>query len=385
MYYTSKKVGIATVYTGYNYGSALQAYATKKILQKIGYNGELLKLKGSIFPGRDVRLKKLFIIGFRSLLHKGSLNNIKKYGNSMSKKMSAETISLFDLFIHDILKPKELPYSKLKRKSCTDEYIAFLCGSDQIWNASVFYVDPFYYLQFAPKSKRIAFAPSFGRENVPDYNRKTISKYLASIPHKSVREASGVDIVRDLTGDVAKVLLDPTLVLTPKEWKEGLKTKEIKNDKYIFAYFLDTPSTLAFQTVERISKQFGLKIINLPYCSENQTWQEISAGPKEFIELVSGASFVCTDSFHGTAFSLNFNVPFYTFERNYGEAEKQSTRIESLLNMVDLKSNYITAVPEIIEIEQDFTHANKVIDAERNRSYNYLNSTINSNGETDET
>ncbi len=81
----SKKVGIATVYTGYNYGSSLQAYATTKILQKIGYKGELLKLKGSIIPGRDVRLKKLFTIGFRSLLHKESLNNIKKYGNSMSK------------------------------------------------------------------------------------------------------------------------------------------------------------------------------------------------------------------------------------------------------------------------------------------------------------
>ncbi len=201
-----------------------------------------------------------------------------------------------------MLKPKELSYSELKRKAYTDEYTAFLCGSDQVWNSSVFYVDPFYYLQFAPKSKRIAFALSFGREYIPDYNRKTIAKYLVSIPHKSVREASGVDIVRDLTGDDAKVLLDPTIVLTPEEWKEGLNIKEIKNDKYILAYFLDAPSPLALQTVERISNQFGLKIINLLYCSNNQIWQEIPAGPKEFIGLVSGASFVCTDSFDDIKF-----------------------------------------------------------------------------------
>ena len=81
------KIGIATVYTGYNYGSSLQAYATKMILRNMGYEGELLKLDGSLIPGRDVRPVKLMITALRSLIHTRSLKSLKNYQQSMSKEL----------------------------------------------------------------------------------------------------------------------------------------------------------------------------------------------------------------------------------------------------------------------------------------------------------
>lgn len=160
------KIGIATVYTGYNYGSALQAFATTRIISSLGMTAALLKLHGSLIAGRDIRAKKLFTVVVRSLCHSGGIKSLKNYGKSMSKNLQKESIRLFDTFTEQNLRPIEMSYTELKKRAYTDEYTAFLCGSDQVWNSAVFYVDPFYYLQFAPKDKRIAFAPSFGRDYV---------------------------------------------------------------------------------------------------------------------------------------------------------------------------------------------------------------------------
>lgn len=369
----NRKIGIATVYTGYNYGSALQAFATKKLLSSMGYESELLKLGGSLLPGRDVRIKKTLTVICRSMLHSGGMKSLKNYSDSIRKPLSPESVALFRQFTDYSLRPCEVKYKELKKSAETDEYIAFLCGSDQIWNSAVFYVDPFYYLRFAPKDKRIAFAPSFGRDFIPKYNKRKIKRFVSEIKHKSVREESGVKMIKDLTGDSAQVLLDPTLVLNKDEWTRALKLKEKTEEKYILAYFLDEPSEKAKKAVREISEKYGLKIIGLPYSFEDTLWADnvAHAGPSEFVEYIKNAAFVCTDSFHGTAFSLNFNVPFYTFERNYGNAGKQSERIKSILNIVSQNQRY---EPENFENAFDifFEDVNRILDEQRAKSQKYL-------------
>lgn len=367
-----KKIGIATVYTGFNYGSSLQAFATKTILSQMGCEADILKIKGSLIPGRDIRIKKLMAVILRSVIHSGGLKSLKNYGESISKVLPQKSKEEFNDFAITHINPRFATYSQLKAFA-QSEYDGFLCGSDQVWNSAVFYVDPFYYLQFAPCDKRVAFAPSFGRDFIPDYNKKIIKKYISEIPHLSVRESSGVPLIEELTGKKAEVLIDPTLVLNDKEWTKCLRLGEKKKEKYILAYFLDTPSEKAIDFVEKISEKYGLKIISLPYEFENFKWNDYlhTAGPKEFCELVKNAEFVCTDSFHGTAFSLNFNIPFFTFERNYNNAGKQSARIQSILQMVSQTERY---EPESMEncFEISFEVVNKVLEEERNKSKNYL-------------
>lgn len=369
-------VGIATVYTGFNYGSALQAFATKTLLEDMGYNASILKLGGSMIPGRDVRIKKTMVVLFRSLLHSGGMKSLKNYGDSIKKTLSAESKGYFNHFTDFYLQPETASYKSLKKEAQSEKYKAFVCGSDQIWNSAVFYVDPFYYLRFAPEGKRIAFAPSFGRDFVPDYNKKKIKKYLSGIKHKSVREASGKDIIKDLTGDNAQALVDPTLALSAQEWTHHLKLNN-NDEKYLLAYFLDKPSEKAINAVKAIGEKYSLKIIGLPYSVDGLPWVEniVSAGPREFVEYIKNASFVCTDSFHGTAFSLNFNIPFYTFERNYGNAGKQSARIESILELVSAQDRY---EPENIDgcLNISFENVNKVLLSEREKSKGYLSSLL---------
>ena len=173
-----KKIGIATVYTGYNYGSALQAYATKNILSGMGYEADVLKVRGSLAKGRDIRLGKLITIAWRSLLHKNGIKSLKNYSANISKEFKEGTVELFNEFISNEISPQLVSYLELQKKANDDEYVAFICGSDQVWNSAVFYVDPFYYLRFACFEKRIAFAPSFGRDFIPDYNKKKIGKFV---------------------------------------------------------------------------------------------------------------------------------------------------------------------------------------------------------------
>ena len=336
------KIGISTVFTGYNYGSALQAFATCKIVESLGFNSELMGLIGSVVKGRDVRIGKLCALAFKTLTHPSNLkNNINTYHSTMTKPIPAESVQKFDEFTQQYLNPVRYSMQELRHKAKTTEYFAFICGSDQIWNSSTYYVDPFYYLRFAPINKRVSFAPSFGRNYVPEYNWNKIKKYVGEVPFRSVRETSAVDIIEKMTGEKPTVLIDPTLILNANEWIESLDLSvnaPAEQVPYILAYFLDRPNDHAMGYVKQLAKFTGFRVIGIPYEFEGYNYCDeiVSAGPREFVELIRKAAVVCTDSFHGTAFSMNFHVPFYTFDRNYGSAEKQSTRIVSLLQLTGM-------------------------------------------------
>ena len=196
----NRKIGIATLYTGFNFGSSLQAHAVKTLVEELGYDVEIWKVKGSIIKGRDIRLRKLFMMALKAIVVKGGFKQFKNYQKGYAKKASDESKEKFIQFANEFLPIRTLTYSKMRKLAKTQEYKAFICGSDQIWSGTALYVDPVYYLQFAPKERRIALAPSFGKDTIPDYNRKKIKKYISQIPYKSVREISGVNIIKELTG-----------------------------------------------------------------------------------------------------------------------------------------------------------------------------------------
>ncbi|MGQ7318910.1 polysaccharide pyruvyl transferase family protein [Streptococcus suis] len=371
-----KKIGISTVHTGFNYGSALQAFASKVILQELGYQGVNISLKGSIMKGRDVRLKKIVVIALRLLRQP---HNIKKrvsvYGDNISKSYSERTKELFINFRNDKIEPYSCTWNQLKCLAKNDDYKAFLCGSDQIWNSEALYVDPQYYLRFAPKDKRIAFAPSFGRDKIANYNKDIITKYIKDIPNLSVREESGVAIIKELTNKDATHLIDPTLVLDAKKWDEYLELQEIPldNQKYILAYFLNEPSDYAKECIKNLAEKHKLKVIALPYQREVIDWLDFApdAGPVEFVQYVKNASYVFTDSFHGTAFAVNYEVPFNTFERQYGSAGKQSSRLVSFLKLVSLENRFNPSM-ELLDTPIDFRESKFVLESERQKSLDYL-------------
>ena len=370
------KVGIVTVYTGFNYGSSLQAYATKIILKNMGYEAVLLGQSGSIVQGRDIRVKKIIDIGMRVLAHPSTYKKIKSFQTSPSAAATEKTKELFNMFTDVYLNPQVKKWSELKRLAKRDDYVAFLCGSDQIWNADALYVDPFYYLRFAPVAKRIAFSPSFGRERIPTYNKRVIAKYLEEIPILSVREKSGVRIINDLVNKKSVCLLDPTIIISKDEWVDTLNIVRGRND-YILAYFLNRPSDRAVECIKAIAKDTNRKVIALPYRNIHEEWfdEAVIAGPFDFVELVANSAFILTDSFHGVAFSINFQIPFYVFERQYGAASNQSERIHSLLEIVSLEDRF-EPITQDFNAPINFTSLEQRLEKERQTAKEYLYESI---------
>lgn len=369
------KIGLVTLYRGYNYGTSLQAYAIKTYLEQLGYETDIIWKREGAHSGRDIRFEKLFRMFKRSILRPNLLKEtVKGYLGNFHNAPSKEIKQKYLDFTEQKLKVHALSNKQLKEFASSPKTLAVVCGSDQIWKVNAANVDPMFYLQFVPKRKRVAYAPSFGGASIPDYNKKTISKYLKSIPYISVREKSGVDIVYRLTGKKVESVIDPTLLI---DWHELIKP--IKED-YVLLYFLDEPADSVLKKVVEVARKKQLKIYAIPHQFEKYNkYPDIhlkSVGPLEFPSIIANASCVYTDSFHGTAFSVNLNRPFMTFQRNYKSFKSQSSRITNFLELFNLSIQYITLEqqknfnPDFPQI--DFDNVNQVLKKQRVKSYKYL-------------
>lgn len=372
-----EKVLLTTVFSGYNYGSSLQVLATKTILKELGYDCRLVAMK-SLIKGRDIRIKKLITILIRSWLIRGKngANALSTYKGSYNKVMIGDSVTRFEQFTNEYLEPHYMSWNSMKRLA--KECVACFAGSDQIWNSSTMYVDPMYYLRFAPAEKRIAFAPSFGRDFVAEYNKKKMSKWISDFAYLSVREDSGVRLIKDLTGRDAIHLIDPTLMVKGETWKKTLNLQD-KEENYILTYFLDKPSESARKAIAELKETLKCEVIAIPYQFDDMSYCDkvVPTGPIEFLDLINNAKCVLTDSFHGTAFSINLHTPFYVFGRNYGTAHSQNSRIESILKMMNMQNRFEQKdiVGQLKAI--NFEVSEQILSDERNKSRNYIINTIN--------
>ena len=265
----------------------------------------------------------------------------------------------------------------------------YMCGSDQIWNPNFHggVCDPGYYLSFAPVgSKKIAYAPSFGCDDIPKGAQKMLSRMLRDFKAISVREASGIDIVRKYGKRKAEHTLDPTLLLTSDEWRRLSRKPRNLPKEYILCYrFADSGNTK--EMIDRISQQTGWPVISLPLSAVamNDEYKTIfEAGPREFIGLIDNASLVCTDSFHATVFSIIMKKPVCVFLReSYENGNSMNSRIYSLLEMLHLESHIITSDAQLSDamncIQEDYTEAHKILNVEREKSMKFLRNALRMN------
>lgn len=331
------KIGIITLYED-NFGSILQAFSTYSYINSLGYTCDLLKVNCS---GTYLnRVLKIPYILYKSVRYKNFFRDrIKKMIASQKERtlLSQNTKYKMAQFIDATFRIRTVDKKILKKLN--DEYVFFIIGSDQVWNG---YYD-YRFLGFADKEKRIAFAPSFGSE-LKDYYKKDIKRGLEGFESLSVREESGAQIIRELTGKEAIRLPDPTILLTKKEW-ECFASKGIKKSNYIFVHFLNNPNLLALTAINSYLEEHDC----IAYCVCNRyeeynqfnRYEFIDITPYDYVSLINNANFVFTDSFHSVLFSLNLETQFLTFERQYFHGNTQSSRIIDLLHRVDMQNHFI--------------------------------------------
>ena len=382
-----KKVGIVSCYFKYNYGSMLQAYATQKFLDDNNIPNETINISDlADFKKGKKKYYMSQITNFGFIKTKLGMIKLKIY-----QKTNKELGKNFKIRNKEFKKFERVfnitrtfnTYNDIKEYSLKN-YSDVVVGSDQLW-LPVNVVADYYTLNWVPDEvNKISFATSFGVSKVPDKYKKQYSDFLKRINYISVREANAVGLVKELSDREAKLVCDPTVLLNKEQWMDIQKEERLVDEKYIFCYFLGS-NIEHRKFVERLKEKTGYKIVSLNHCDEYVKYSDkfadiipYNVGPAEFVNYIRNAEYVCTDSFHGTVFSLINNTKFYTFER-FSKNSKMSTnsRIHSLLKIVKMEDRLISGTEDvnIIQNEINFTEANKAIENLREESIKwFLNS-----------
>lgn len=377
------KIGLVSVHNP-NYGSMLQTYALHTYLNGIGADNEII-----LYTKKNDLRQMRRLMNIQLVLMKGRVvyRDIycKLFHSDISKQLSLR-MSKFEDF-----KNKHFKFSRNRigwkdLLTTNQDYDTFIIGSDQVWNPINIGTDFFNLLFTEDKKYRISYASSFGVSCIPNSQIKKTKQYLERIQCLSTREKTGVEIIKDLTGRDAELVCDPTLLVSKNLWDKLKGEKRFINEKYIFCYFLgNNPEHRDF--ANRFKAKTGYKLVALQHLDElilsDVNFADIKpfdVGPAEFVNLISNAEFVLTDSFHGTIFSLLYHKRFFTFSR-FESSSKGSTnsRVISLLEMMGVKEHHIKAtqaIDDCLNVEADFDLIDKKIDIFRQKSREYLHKAL---------
>ncbi|MCM1506138.1 MAG: polysaccharide pyruvyl transferase family protein [Ruminococcus flavefaciens] len=363
------KALIVTINDGknYNFGNKLQNLAVSEVLKKFNVESETLNFEMPFTSEVKRKIKKTLM----------KLTNYKLARSAESKfywKYGMKRIENFQKFDRKYLKQHN--DFTLTKSSGYDYYII---GSDQVWNPEFFKYHKMkkyaYMLSFCDNNKKICFSPSFGVSEIPPEWKKWFKKYLSAIPHISVREDDGAKIVKELTGKEADVLIDPTLMLSAKEWKKYSK-KPVGIDfseKYILTYFLGEVSDEKKIYINNLAKMKNLKVYNL---LDKENPELYTIGVSEFIFLISHSDMVVTDSFHACVFSFIFNRPFVVFNRK-SDYSDMSSRLDTLLLKLSLTDRKAKSLEDSDLFEANYKKGKVALAKERKKVMMYLSKAMN--------
>lgn len=349
-----------------NYGNRLQNYALTKLLGKYGKTTTSYCVASRTVP---VCLAVLYY-PFSSFVRR-CVKGIKNGDYTVLKERHKRMCSFTKRWV-----PAKSVYIDgfcgiMPKKKLSKNYVL---GSDQVWN-------------FAFLSKRglglrlgacvpeghsiISYAASFGVSEVDDAAKPIFQKYLPRLRTISVREDRGVELVKEMTGMDATVVLDPTLMLTVDKWREITENFVADDDEYVLTYFLGRPSDEQERDIQAYAKAHGCRVRRILDFRDKETYV---AGPQDFVELFSKAQYVFTDSYHACCFSILFHKQFTVFNRaGMTGKSNMNSRMETLFRLFNLNSVMMDSglAPEI-----DYREVDCLLEQHRKESQEWLDNAM---------
>lgn len=366
----------------------LQAYATQKVIDEMGFSCENICIDGikkemeqskvqfylkqignpQVFTGTILRIGK-------KVLYKKLLKNT--LGKSLQLRQQC-----FQEFIKDYFKVSQTFGSKAELTEGCKQYESIVIGSDQLWLPSNIEAD-YYTLNWVPDEvKKISYATSFGTSFLPEKLQGKAKDFLQRFQFLSVREHTGKEMIREYAGLEIPVVCDPTILFTGEEWKAIQQEEPLITGNYILCYFLGNNKEDR-DFAKRLRKETGCKIVALLHLDEFIKADEAYAdetpfavGPGELLNLIRCASYIVTDSFHGSVFSMLYGKTFFTSQRVRKKGLlNTNSRIESLMQLSGITGRLITGnedVRECLERKIDYKTVHENLARERAAGREYL-------------
>jgi len=351
------KIGILTFTNTLNYGAILQSFALQEKLFALGKEPEIIQ-----FTNQRIEEKEYFSI--KSYLTLKKIISWLILGKGMArKKKKFENFALKNLIIGKNL-------NSTSHKEINEYYDKFVAGSDQVWNISITHQDWNYFLSFVEDPhKKISYAPSFGNDVFPADCKKKASELLKDFHSLSVRETSGQKIISELIGLKAQVVVDPSLLLSKEEWERHINFKP-DLEHYILVY-IPHNKHLVFNFVKRLQEKTKFPVVYLSISPRYEFGVQtiLDASPDEFLGWVQNADYVVTGSFHGVAFSLNFEKQFF-YEPLATDGFEG--RIENLVRMTGTEDRSIGNKELDLEKKIDYSSTRFLMGSLREESQKWL-------------
>lgn len=333
------RVGIVTLYNNnLNYGALLQAYALKNTIDKLGHETAVVDYpfmqSQARFQKPSFNLKALFhprkLAGYILYV---SISKEKEDRIKKTEKFAKENFNLTSLCCTS----KEIDNLNLD---------VHICGSDQIWNPEITNGLKVAFFGGEGKAYKVSYAASVGELDQLKKYKEEFVNLLDRMDVISVREYDLLKYIKTNTNFNVTQVLDPSLLLQKEDYEMILK-KPGGVEPYLLIYSLDRDIRM-LKLAHKIAKERGLQVIEIaisktPFCGHKQIF---SADPAEFLGWIEQASFVVTNSFHGTAFSIVFRKKFLVIKH-----KTRGARMESLLDKLKLRDR-------LVENPNDFKYTN---------------------------
>jgi hypothetical protein len=370
-----KKLGIITLHYIPNYGAVLQSYALKTILNRY--------CKAEIIDYRQYSREKNF--------------SMKVYLNNALSNMDFRVLIKFPLhlirncyhlrfrkklnkFYKQKLEIGEQVYKK-NLNNLNKQYEGIVVGSDQVWNPKVLEGEYSLMLDFY-HNKKYSYASSIGVESLPDKEIQNYRENLNKFKYVSCREKKGAEIINQLLlSDKCEDVLDPTLLLSKEEWNEKLGIRDCEK-KYFLVYMVRYDRKL-LSLAKELETKLKLEIIYIvsPAVRYKMGLRGIKClyriAPEKWIEYFNEAEMILTNSFHGIAFSINFNKQFYGCFDRTGDVNGTNSRMESILEMFNLKNRVISDIEQVsLNNVIDYDNVNEKLNDERIKSFHFIENII---------
>lgn len=367
-----KSVGIITLHRTTNYGSVLQAYALQEKIRSLGYETKIIDYR----PSRYTMFSML-----KGLKNKTELLKKNPFARTAVRIIIFPSYILrfktFKKFVNKYMDLTEESY--IEEKDFVDKmpiFDIYCTGSDQVWNSEWNgKIDRPLFLSFAPEgSKKIAYAASFGKDRLESWEIEETKELLKRYSNITVRENSGMKILNELGVKNSLCVLDPTLLMNSDDWK-GVASKKFADENYILVYNLNRNKKI-HDYAEKLSRKTGLKIKYITYQAHDfykKGKMYCNIPLEDYLALIANAKYVVTDSFHGVAFSINFNRNFMVIY-----PEKFNARLKSILEITGLTRRVTDGNDlKLLEDSIDYKKVNSIIDGEREKSMKFLRGALN--------
>lgn len=350
-----KTIGILTFHRALNYGAVWQCYALKRTCESLGHKVETIDYN----PFGDFE-RKWFIKKRPSVIY--------KYLTWMKQ---------FNHFVDQRLNPTQHTVSRewIKINPPIDD--VYVVGSDMIWANSVVgdFLDS-YLLDFAPDNvRRVAYAASTGCNpmELNEYQLRELRKFSAI----SIRESQSVPDVQSKVDVKVEDVCDPALLLTKEDY-ESVEEKPLWLPKHYMVYFDLAGDPFCAECAKQMSLELNLPILNL--ASKYRRWARynyMAPTPEQWLYILDQADYICTNSFHGVAFSIIYRRPFVCCAAQTGGRAKTNGRVLNLLEQTNLINRYITSIEQVnAKANPDLKFEESAIESYRHRSLEWLKNAI---------